>query len=58
MDRPDELKHLARQRREMKLNDMKDGLAWGDRVIPSERLYRRNIKYRPRFAFEWEELED
>jgi hypothetical protein len=58
MDGSEDLKHYARQRREMKLRDMADGLAWGDRIIPSEKLYRRNMKHRPRFAFEWEELED
>ena len=58
MDRAAELKHLARQRREMKLQDMKDGLSHADRIIPSGKKYARKPKYRPQTADEWEELED
>jgi hypothetical protein len=58
VDRAAELKHLAFQRRTMKLQDMQDGLSWGDRVIPSGKQYSRNLKHRPRFAHQWEELED
>lgn len=57
MDRAAELKHLARQRREMKLRDMADGLSLHDRTIPSGKEYRRNMKYRPQTPDEWEELE-
>lgn len=58
MDRSEDLKHLARQRREKKLHDMKDGFSWHDRTVPSGKEYRRNFKHRPREAYEWEELED
>jgi hypothetical protein len=58
MDWSAELKHLAKQRREMKLQDMRDGLSMADRTIPSGKEYRRNMKYRPRSAYDWEELED
>jgi hypothetical protein len=58
MDRAEELKHLARQRREMKLQDMRDNVSYADRVIPSMKKYSRNPKHRPQNAFEWEELED
>jgi hypothetical protein len=57
MDRA-ELKELARQRREKKLIDMQDGLMFGDRIIPSGKEYRRNLKHKPRSAYDWEELED
>jgi len=57
MDRAAELKILARQRREKKLRDMQDGLAWGDRTIPSGSKYSRSMKHRPQTADEWEELE-
>jgi hypothetical protein len=58
MDRAAELKHLAYQRRKMKLQDMNDGLSYADRVIPSMKKYSRKPKYRPQNAIEWEELED
>lgn len=58
MDRAAELKHLAYQRREMRLHDMKDGLSYADRIIPSNKKYSRKPKYRPQTADEWEELED
>jgi hypothetical protein len=58
MDRAAELKHLARQRREMKLQDMRDNVSYADRVIPSMKKYSRKPKHRPQNAFEWEELED
>lgn len=58
MDRAEDLKHLARQRREKKLQDMADGMNWYDRTVPSGKEYRRNIKHRPRTAYDWEELED
>jgi hypothetical protein len=41
----------------MKLQDMRDGLAWGDRTIPSAAKYSRTKKYRPQTPDEWEELE-
>ena len=57
MDGTADLKILARQRREMKLRDMRDGLAWGDRTIPSGSKYSRTTKYRPQTPDEWEEME-
>jgi hypothetical protein len=47
----------ARLRREKKLSDLKDGLFWGDRTIPSKAEYKRSLKHRPQTAEEWEELE-
>lgn len=47
----------AMLRRQKKLLDMKDGLDFADRVIPSGKEYRRTIKHRPRTAYDWEELE-
>ena len=52
-----DLKALARQRREKKLIDMRDGLNLGDRTIPSGKQYKRNIKHRPQTASEWERVE-
>jgi len=53
----EDLKILARQRREKKLRDMQDGLSHADRTIPSRKQYKRNIKYRPQTASEWEKVE-
>lgn len=47
----------ARLRRQRKLQDMADGLSWGDRVIPSGAEYKRSLKHRPQTVEEWEELE-
>jgi hypothetical protein len=58
MDRSDEIKILARQRREMKLRDMKDNLSYADRVIPSGKQYFRKPKHKPQTPLDWEELED
>lgn len=58
MDRTSEdLKILARQRREMKLRDMKDGVSWGDRTINSGSKYSRSAKHKPQTPDEWEEME-
>lgn len=54
----EDFKTLARQRREMKLRTMEDGVSWADRTIPSKTQYKRSLKHRPRTPFEWEELEN
>ena len=58
MARSDDLKELARQRREMRLRDMQDGLDFGTRWVPPKSQYKRNLKHRPQSVDDWEELED
>lgn len=58
MDWSEELKNVAKQRRELKLQSVRIGLGMEDRLNPTGKEYRRNIKHKPRSAYEWEELED
>lgn len=53
-----ELKALSRSRRNRKLADMKDGISWADRSIEPKNIYKRTMKYRPRVAEDWEEVDD
>jgi hypothetical protein len=56
MDEFDHKVH-ARARREKALRDLKDGVSWADRQVPSGLEYKRSIKHRPRTPYDWEELE-
>ena len=47
----------AKIRRERKLQDLKDGISFADRTIPSGQEYQRSFKHRPRTPYDWEELE-
>lgn len=53
-----ELKALAKSRRNRMLSDIRDGISWADRSIEPKNVYKRTMKYRPRLAEEWEEMED
>jgi hypothetical protein len=57
MARSTDLKILAYQRRQRMLQDMQDGVSWGDRTIPSGSKYSRAFKYKPQTAHDWEDLE-
>jgi hypothetical protein len=54
----DDLKALARSRRESSLRDLRDGVSWGDRVFRPKNTYKRSMKYRPQSPEDWDELED
>jgi hypothetical protein len=53
-----EWKQHQRAIRAAKMAAMWDGHDYSTRVIPSDKLYKRQVKYRPRNAYDWEELED
>jgi hypothetical protein len=54
----DDIKELNRLRYYEKRKALADGWQFYDRTVPSEKVYRRNLKHRPQTADEWEELED
>jgi inorganic pyrophosphatase len=53
----DDHKILARLRREQQLKAIQDGYDFRTRFINSKKQYRRNLKYKPQDASEWERVE-
>jgi len=51
----EDLKHAARQRREMTLKAMREGHDYTTRKVPPAHLYKRKPKYRPVDFDSWEE---
>lgn len=53
-----EFKQHQRAIRARKIAAMWDGHDYRTRIIPSEKLYKRQPKHRPQNPYDWEELED
>lgn len=53
-----ELKQYKKSVRAARMAAMWDGHDYRTRVVPSDKLYKRSPKHKPRNAYDWEELEE